>query len=157
MAGEPATNRECLWARWPCHGTERRCQRARRDRTSGWGDECRRAGSGWVSGRLGAFDDSPTKRVVRSSDLLAEGTQRTCAVWTATRKPGDSRLGHALQRLDDDRSGRKSAVSPRTEPTTSETSAKNLNPFGHQKKRLSADCSDELRWRLSRALRIGSR
>ena len=101
-----SSNRECLRARWVCHGTERRCQRARRDRIRGWGDECRRAGSGWVSGRLGAFDDSPRKRVIRSSDSLAEGTQRTCAVWTATRKPGDRCLGHALQRLDDDRSGR---------------------------------------------------
>ena len=79
------------------------------------------------SGLFGVFDDSPEDPTMRSSKELPEGTQRIPAEWTTTRKVDDVRLGEALAGRDGASRGHFVAISPRTEPTSSETYSKNLN------------------------------
>ena len=78
------------------------------------------------SGLFGAFDDPPEDPEVRSSRKLAEGSQRIWAEWITTRKVGDVRLVEPLAGRDGRSRGHLGAISPRTEPTSSETYSKNL-------------------------------
>ena len=78
------------------------------------------------SGLFGVFDDSPKDPVKRSSKKLAEGTQRMRAEWITSRKVGDVRLVEPLAGRDGASRGHFLVISPRTEPTSSETYSKNL-------------------------------
>ena len=79
------------------------------------------------SGLFGVFDDSPEDPTMRSSKELPEGTQRMRAEWIKSRKVGDVRLVEPLAGRDGASRGHFLAISPRTEPTSSETYSKNLN------------------------------
>ena len=72
------------------------------------------------------FDDSPKDPTKRSSKKLAEGTERMRAEWITMTKVGDVRLVQPLAGRDGPSRGHFLAISPWTEPTSSETYSKNL-------------------------------